>query len=157
MSTRWWFPSFCYWDVWVFSFLFWSIFYRLCTYHYCTSSVVFFSPLDVCFLLSTTYVHSLVAFANHSDSSMGCCTWSRFFISSTHHNYCTFVTNRFVVDDNSFVLGLLYYRWLSFRCHEYSLHSVFTWFLLIICFCFFYYFCSHWPCWFDGWVPILHF
>jgi hypothetical protein len=37
------------------------------------------------------------------------------------------------------------------------LHSVFTWFLLIICFCFFYYFCSHWPCWFDGWVPILHF
>jgi hypothetical protein len=41
-----------------------------------------------------------------------------------------------VVDDSSFVLGLPCYRWLSFHSYESSLHRVFTWFLLIVCFCF---------------------
>ncbi len=65
-SIRWWLHSPCYWNVWVFSFLFWFMFYRLCTHHYCTSLVVFFSPIDACFLLLTTHVHNLVACASHA-------------------------------------------------------------------------------------------
>jgi hypothetical protein len=42
---------------------------------------------------------------------------------------------------NSFVLGLLCYRWLSFCNNESSLHKVFIWFLLIVCFCFFFGLC----------------
>jgi hypothetical protein len=44
LNTRGWFHSPCYWDVWVFSFLFWFLFWCLCTNHYCASLVVFFSP-----------------------------------------------------------------------------------------------------------------
>ncbi len=36
-STKWWFHSSCYWDVWVSSFLLWFIFYHLCTNQYCAS------------------------------------------------------------------------------------------------------------------------
>jgi hypothetical protein len=78
MSTRRWLHSLCYWDVWVPSSSFWFIFYCLCTDHYRMSSTVFFSPLDACFLLSITRVHSPTACASHSDSSMGCCTWLGF-------------------------------------------------------------------------------
>ncbi len=85
-STRRWLHSPCYWNVWMFLFLFWFIFYHLCTDHYRTSSAIFFSPFDVYFLLSIAHVHNLIACANHSNSSMGCYTWSNFLISFTHHN-----------------------------------------------------------------------
>jgi hypothetical protein len=81
-----WLHSPCYWDVWVYSFLFWFIFYHLCTNHYHTSLVVFFSPLDACFLLLTTHVHNLVACTSHNDFLASCCTWSKFLIFSTHHS-----------------------------------------------------------------------
>jgi hypothetical protein len=124
-GTRQWFHSPCYWNVWVISFLFWFIFYHFCTEHYCTSSTIFFSLFNACFLLLTTHVQSLAVCINHNDSSTGCYIWSGFFIFSIHHSYCTFVINRFVENDNFFVLGLLCYYWLSFRSHESSLHSVF--------------------------------
>jgi hypothetical protein len=63
-----------------------------------------------------------------------------------------------VVDDNFLVLGLLCYHWLSFYNHESSLHRVFAWFLLIVCFFLKkdrVYLCSFLPCTFDGWVPHL--
>jgi hypothetical protein len=66
-------------------FLFWFIFYHLCIDHYHMSSSVFFSPLDVCFLLSIAHVHSPTTCVNHNDSLASYCTWSGFFISSTHH------------------------------------------------------------------------
>jgi len=60
-----------------------------------------------------------------------------------------------------FVLGLLCYHWSSFRNHGSYLHTIFTLFLLIVCFCIFFldcdYMCSHLPCTFDGWVPVLDF
>ncbi len=46
-----------------------------------------------------------------------------------------------MVDDNFFILGLLCYCWLSFCSHESSLHRVFIWFLLIVCFWFFFRLC----------------
>ncbi len=79
------FHSFCYWDVWMFSFLFWFIFYRLCIDHYCASSTIFFSSLDACFLLSTTCVHNPITCASHNNFSTSYYTWMRFLISSTHH------------------------------------------------------------------------
>ncbi len=72
--------------------------------------------------------------ANHSDSSAGCCTWSGFFISSTHHSYCTSVTNQFMANDYFFVLGCLCYHWSSFCSFGSYLHRVFSYFLLIVCF-----------------------
>ncbi len=42
---------------------------------------------------------------------------------------------------SSFILGFLCYYWLSFHSHESSLHKVFTWFLLIVCFCFLFRLC----------------
>jgi hypothetical protein len=75
--------------------------------------------------------------------------------SSTHCSYCTFVTSQFVANDNSFVLGLLCYHWLSFRNHESSLHRVFTWFVFFSLGCV--YLCCHLLCTFDGWVLILVF
>jgi len=86
----------------------------------------FLSPLNACFLLLTTHVHSPITCASHCNSSMGCYIWSRFFIFFTHHNWCTFDINQFVVDDNSFILGLFCYYWLSFRGHESSLHRIFN-------------------------------
>ncbi len=122
-------------------------------FHYCFDSfltacaytiivcVVFFSPLDVCFLLLTTHVHSFASCTSYNDSSIGCCTWSGFFISSTHHSQCTSVISQFVVDDNFFILGLLCYCWFSFCSHESFLHKVFIWFLLIVFIWFFFRFC----------------
>jgi hypothetical protein len=139
---RWqWLHSPYYWGVWVSSFLFWFIVDQLCTNHCHPSSMVLFNPLDACFLLSTTHVHNLATCSSHIDSSTGCYTWSRFLISSTHHSQCTSITTWFVVNDNSFTLGLLCYHWLTFCSYESSLHKVFTWFLLIVCFCFFFGLC----------------
>jgi hypothetical protein len=70
----------------VFSFLFWFVFYCLCTYQYCTSSTVFFNPLDVYLSLLTTCVHSCVTCASHNNSSASYYAWSRFLIFSTHHS-----------------------------------------------------------------------
>jgi hypothetical protein len=126
MSTMWWFHSPCYWNVWVFSSSFWFIFNHLCTNHYHASSTVFFSPLNVYFLLLTMCVHSLAMCASHNNSSVSSCTWLRFFISSTHHSLYTFVISWFVANDNFFVLGLLCCCWLSFCSHESSLHRVLT-------------------------------
>jgi hypothetical protein len=142
------------------SFSFWFIFYHLCTDHYCALLVIFFSPLNVCFLLSIANVHSLIACTNHSDSSVGYYIWSQFLISSTHHNLCTSITSQFVAEDNFFILGLLCYCWLSFCSHVYFLHRVFILFLLTICFFFSLgcvYVCSYLPHIFVGWVPILEF
>ncbi len=135
-STKWWFHSSCYWDVWVLSWSFWFIFYCLCIDHYCTSLAVFFIPLDAYFLLLIAHVHNLATCTSHNDSLAGCCTWLRFLISSTHRSWCTSVTSWFVADDNSFVLGLLCYRWSSSCSQRSYLHRVFTLFLFIICFCF---------------------
>ncbi len=85
-STRWWFHSPYYWNIWVFSFLFWFIPDHLCTYHYCASLKVFFSPLDAHFPLLITCVHSLTMCASHNSSSTSFCTWLGFLISSTHHS-----------------------------------------------------------------------
>jgi len=76
MNNRWWFHSPCCWEIWVFSFPFRFIYDHLCTNHYCKSLAIFFSPLNVCFLLSTTCVHSHAACTNHIDSSTDYCTWS---------------------------------------------------------------------------------
>jgi hypothetical protein len=86
MNIMQWFHPPCYWDVWMFSFSFWFIFYRSCTYHYCTLSTVFFNPLDVYFSLSIACVHNLVVCTSHNDFSVGCYIWSGFLISSTHHS-----------------------------------------------------------------------
>jgi hypothetical protein len=67
---------------------------------------------------------------------------------------------RFLIDDNSFVLGLLCYCLLSFRSHGSSLHKVFIYFGSLFTFVFSLgclYMCSHLPCTFTGWVPILDF
>jgi hypothetical protein len=102
----------------------------------------FLSPLNACFLLSTTHVHSPITCASHCNSSMGCYIWSRFFIFFTHHNWCTFDINQFVVDDNSFILGLFCDYWLSFPGHESSLHSIFlTNFCWSVAFVFFFVLC----------------
>jgi len=105
-------------------------------------------------------VHSLVTCTSHNHYSPNCCTWTRFLIFSTHHSYYTSITTRFVANDSSFVLALFCYYWLPFHSHESSLHRVFTWFLLIVCFFFSFgcvYLCSHLLYTFDGWVPILDF
>jgi hypothetical protein len=57
-------------------------------------------------------------------------------ISSSH------LSLAFVADDDYFVLGFLCYCWMSFCSHGSSLHRVFTWFLLIVCFCFFFELCQ---------------
>jgi len=76
----------CYWDIWVSSFSFWFIFYRLCINHYCMSLMVFFSPFDVGFLLLTTHLHNLTMCISHSDFLTGCYVWLGFLISSTHQS-----------------------------------------------------------------------
>jgi hypothetical protein len=105
MNIKQWFHSFCYWNVWVSSFSFWFNFDCLCTYHYHTSLMIFFTPLDACFLLSTTHVHNHTMFANHNNFSASYYTW----LKSTHHNYCTFDIGQFMANNNSFVLSVLYY------------------------------------------------
>jgi hypothetical protein len=125
-STRWWLHSLCYWYIWLSSFLFWFIFDCLCIDYYCVSSMIFFSSFDVFILLSTMRVHNLATCISHGDFSIGYDTWSKFFISSTHHSQCTSVTSYFVADDNFFVLDILCYRWLSFHNHGSYLHRVFT-------------------------------
>ncbi len=122
------------------SFSIWFIFYHLCTNRYRTSSTIFFSPFDACFLLLIVHVHNSTTCVNHSDSSTGYYTWSK-FIFSTHHSYCAFVTNWLVANDNSFILSFFSYCSLSFCRHESSLHRVFAWFLLIVCFRFFFWLC----------------
>jgi hypothetical protein len=102
-NTRRSFHSPCYWNMWVPSFSFWFIIDNLCTKHYHASSMVFFSPLHVCLSLSTMCVYNFKMYANHSNSSIGYYIWLGFFISSTHHNYCTCITNSFVANDNVFV------------------------------------------------------
>jgi hypothetical protein len=84
----------------VYLFWFWLIFDYLCTNHYCTSLTIFFNPLDACWLLAR--VHILVTCINCNDFSMGCCTWSRFLISSTRHN--TYIISWFMANDNFFLL-----------------------------------------------------
>ncbi len=46
-----------------------------------------------------------------------------------------------IIMTKEMITSLLYYCWLSFHSHESSLHKVFTWFWLIVCFCFFYGLC----------------
>jgi hypothetical protein len=65
---------------------FWFIFDQLCTNHYRTSLMVFFSPFNACFLLLTTHVHSFATCVSHNDSLTGCCTWWGFFIFSARHS-----------------------------------------------------------------------
>ncbi len=66
-----------------------SLFFALCHLHFatcCVSLAVFFSFFNVCFLLSTTHVHSPKVCASHNNSSTSCYTWSGFLIFFTHHN-----------------------------------------------------------------------
>ncbi len=143
------------------SFLFWFIFCHLCIDHYGASSVIFFSPLNVCFLLSIVCVHSLAACVNQNDFSASCYTWLGFLISSTHHSKWIFINSWLVADDNSFVLGLFCYHSLSFHNHESYLYRVFMFFCRLFAFVFVslgcVYLCSHLFCTFDGWVPIFDF
>ncbi len=81
-----WLHSSYYWNVWVFSISFLFIFYGLCIDLYHTPSMIFFSPLNACFSLLTMCVHSSTTCTSHNDFLMGCCTWSRFFISFAHHS-----------------------------------------------------------------------
>ncbi len=157
-NTKWWFHFPCYWNVWVFSFLFWFIFYHLCIDHYCASSTFFFSPLDVCFILSTMHVHSPITCTSHNNSSMSYCTWSEFFIySHIIINAPPSLTNLwqtitlsfkvfFVIVDCHFItmgpicLRLLPYFW-SLLAFVFSLACV--------------YMCFPSPYTFDEWVSIL--
>jgi hypothetical protein len=43
-NIRGWFHSPCYWNIWMFTFSFWSILDHLCINHYCLSLTIFFSP-----------------------------------------------------------------------------------------------------------------
>jgi len=114
----------------------------LCTYCYCALSTIFFSPLDVHFPLLTVCVHSPTTCASHSNFSMSCCTWSKFFISSTHHSQCTFIISRFVANNWFLILSLLCYCWLSFCSLGYYLHTIFFFnFSLIVWFGFFFGLC----------------
>jgi hypothetical protein len=61
-------------------------FLTICTQTISVSSMIFFSPLDACCLLLIAHVHIPIACTSRNDSSMGCCTWLRFLIFSTHHN-----------------------------------------------------------------------
>jgi hypothetical protein len=144
-----------YWYVWMSSFSFWFIHDLLCTNCYRTSSTIFLNPLNAHFPLS---IHNLAMCVSHSDFSMGCYTWSKFFISSTHHNQCTFVTSWFVVD-NYFLILSLYYHWLSFRSLGSYLHMIFFFKFLVDCLVLFFlwvvYSCSLLPCMFNGWVFVL--
>jgi len=85
-NIKWWLHSPCYWNVWVFSFSFWFIFYHLCIDHYRASLAAFFNPVDAYFSLLTMYVYSPVTCTSHSNFSTGCYAWSGFFIFSTHHS-----------------------------------------------------------------------
>ncbi len=75
-NVRWWFHSLCYWDIWVFSFSFWFIFYRSYIDHYRASLTIFFSLVNAYLSILIMYVHSPIMCASHSNSSMGHCTWS---------------------------------------------------------------------------------
>ncbi len=44
-NIRQWFHSPSYWNIWMFTFSFWFIFYHLWIDHYCLSLAIFFSPL----------------------------------------------------------------------------------------------------------------
>jgi hypothetical protein len=83
-STKWWFHSFYYWNMWLFSLSFWFIFDRLCINNYCVSLTIFFSFLNACFLLLTMHIHSLTTCASHNDSLTCYYIWSRFLISFIH-------------------------------------------------------------------------
>jgi hypothetical protein len=85
-STKHWFHSPCYWNVWVSSFLFLFIFDCLCTYHYGSSTTISFNPLDACFLLLIAHVHGLATCTSHTDSLMNRYIWLKFFISSSHNS-----------------------------------------------------------------------
>jgi len=140
MNTRQWLHSPYYWNIWVFSFSFWFIFYRLCKNHYRASSTIFFSPFNAYFSLLTMCVHSLVMCANHNNSSMGCCTWLG--SSSLPHiiisgpmsladlwHMTTFLSQVFVIIDHHFIT-------MDPICIGF-----FPYFLLIVCFCFFFGLC----------------
>lgn len=85
-SIKWWLHAPCYWDIWLFSSSFWFISDYLCIDHYCISLVIFFSPFNAYFLLSTMCVHSLATCISHSDFLLGYDIWLGFFISSKHHS-----------------------------------------------------------------------
>ncbi len=145
----------------LFPFSLWFIFGRLCTDDYHVSLVIFFNSLDAHFSLSKVRVYNPATCTSHNDSLIGCCTWSKFFISSTHHNYCTFITSQFVTDDcfscfRSSLLSMIVILLLGSYLHR----IFFSLFFVIVylrfssslgCF----YLCSHLPCTFDGWVLIL--
>jgi len=131
-NTRRWFHSPCYRDVWMFSF----IFYCLCIDHYHASLAIFFSPLNVYFLLLITHVHSLATFVRHNDFSTNYYTLSSYF-PHIIANAPSSLADLWQTIALSF-LGLLCYCWLSFHSHRSYVHRAFTLFLLIVCFCFFF-------------------
>lgn len=53
---------------------------------YRVSLTIFFSLLNVCFLLSTARVHSPPMCASHNNFSTSCYIWLGFLISFTHHS-----------------------------------------------------------------------
>jgi len=122
--------------------------------------MVLFNPLDAWFLLSTTHVHNLATCSSHIDSSTGCYTWLRFFISSTHHSQCTSITTWFVVNDNSFTLGLLVIiDWHFVAMNPLCIRSLpdFCWLFAFVFSLDCVYLCPHLPGTFDASVPILDF
>jgi hypothetical protein len=81
-----WFHSLCYWNIWVSSFSFWFIFYRLCIDYYRASLAIFFNLVNVYFSILIMCVHRPIMCASHNNFSMGHYTWLGFLISSTHYS-----------------------------------------------------------------------
>jgi hypothetical protein len=123
------------------------------------SLIAFFNHVDAYFSLLTMCVYSLVMWVGHNNSSTGYYIWG----SSSFPHIIACAPPSLVnlwQNNNFFVLGLHCYRWSSFHNHRSLLAYGF---FLIFCQLFFVftlgcvYSCSHLPCTFDGWVPVLDF
>lgn len=68
----------------------------LCSCHYSSSLMIFFSSCDAYFLLLATCVHSPLVCTSHRVSSMCCHIWKTFLIFSTHHNQCTSIISQHI-------------------------------------------------------------
>lgn len=119
-----WFYSSCYWDLLLFSFSFQFIFYFLCSGHYSSSVAILFSSHDAYFLLSIAWVHCHLVCTWHCNFLMFCCIWETLFISSTHHNPCTFIISRFVTYDTFLVYDLIFVNVLVVAFLDYGFQFI---------------------------------
>jgi hypothetical protein len=106
-------------------------------------------------------IHSPATCASHNDSSANCCTWLKFFISSTHHS-CSAILS--LVDLWQVTTLLSWVFFVIVDCHFVSMSHPCTRSLSDFCWLFAFvfslgcvYLYSHLPCTFNGWVSILDF